>query len=189
MEINGPLLVIDFQQKLVPSIHDFKETLRNAEFLIKAFRLIEKPVLYTEQNPKGLGPTIPELKKLLEGSAARFEKLCFSSICDAACTEDDAPLSHFLQSYQQVVICGIETHICVFQTVYDLLKSGYEVFLAVDACGSIRKKDHEAAVETMRSLGAVILPSISIVYAALGSAGHPQFKEILKLVKDYLYER
>jgi nicotinamidase-related amidase len=189
MEISGPLLVIDFQEKLVSSIHDFKDTLRNAEFLIKAFKLIGKPIFYTEQNPKGLGQTIPELKTLLEGNAIGFEKLCFSSVCDAVSTENAISLSNFLESYRQLVICGIETHICVFQTVYDSLKSGFEVFLAVDACGSIRKKDHETAVETMRSLGAIVLPSISIVYATLGSSEHPKFREVLKLVKDYLYER
>jgi len=189
MKISGPLLIIDFQDKLTSAIHDFKETLRNAEFLIRAFKILNRQIFYTEQNPGGLGFTIPELRNILEGSALRFEKFCFSSVCDAASTENSALLSNLLNNYKQIVVCGIETHICVFQTVYDLLKAGYEVFLAADACGSIRKKDHEVAIETMRGLGAVVLPSISIVYAALGSAEHLKFKEVLKLVKDYLYNR
>lgn len=184
MRIDAPLLLVDFQEKLINAVHDGKKVLSNAVFLTECFKVLSKEILYTEQNPERLGRTVPELNSLLDGYAQRFEKFCFSSVCDAASGE--SLLRDRLKECSQIVICGVETHICVFQTAYDLLKSGYEVFVAYDACGSIKKEHHEAAVETLRSLGAVVLPSTSIVYACLESARAAQFKQILSIVKEHL---
>lgn len=184
MRLDAPLILIDYQEKLINAVHDSSKAVANAVFLAECFKAMEKEVFITEQNPSGLGKTVSELSSVLNGYATVFEKYCFSSICDAA--SKDQLLKERLKKYEQVVICGVETHICVFQTVYDLLKDGYEVFVAYDACSSLRREHHESALETMRSLGARVLPSLSIVYASLESSKAPFFKKVLSLVKAHL---
>lgn len=184
MRLEAPLLLIDYQEKLIRFIHDNDKVLRNASFLAQCFLKMGMEVIYTEQNPDGLGKTVSDLTSVLGNSARLFVKNCFSSLGDASCK--DLLLSEELKKYNQVIIAGVETHICVFQTAYDLMKSGYEVFVAYDACGSMKREHHEASIQTLRSLGAIVLPSISIVYAALETADNPLFKEVLQLVKDYL---
>lgn len=184
MRIDAPLLLIDYQEKLINAVHDSKKVVSNAVFLAECFKVLSREIFYTEQNPAGLGKTIEELSSVLNGHAERFEKFCFSSVCDAK--NDGALLKEKIEKYPEIVVCGVETHICVFQTVYDLLEEGYGVFVAYDACGSIKKEHHETAIETLRSLGAVVLPSISIVYACLESAKAGSFKQILSIVKEHL---
>ncbi|MCX7831713.1 MAG: isochorismatase family protein [Actinobacteria bacterium] len=186
MKLSGPLLLIDYQEKLIKNVHDPAKVVKNASFLVDCFKILERKILYTEQNPAGLGRTVTELDKHLNGYAVRFEKNCFSSLCDAVSVDLEVTLAETLKGEKQVIVAGVETHICVFQTVYDLLKSGYEVFLAVDACGALRKEHHEVAIQTLSNLGAIALPSISIVYACLESAKNPSFKKVLEVVKNYL---
>lgn len=186
MKLNGPLLLIDYQEKLLKNVHDSAKVIKNATFLVDCFKILESKILYTEQNPAGLGRTIFELDKHLNGYAIRFEKNCFSSMCDAISEDSKVTLAETLRDEKQVIVAGVETHICVFQTVYDLLKSGYEVFVAVDACGALRREHHETAIQTLSNMGAIALPSISIVYACLESAKNPAFKQILEVAKNYL---
>lgn len=193
MKINAPLLLIDYQEKLYPHIHNHSTLLKNVVFLVKSFKILRLPIIYTEQNPVGLGSTIKEIASEVRSydQAFYYSKSSFSCACSS--TEDDGIIHKIREltdalNTKQVVVCGIETHICVFQTVYDLLKEGFEVFLVENATGSMKREDHEVAVQTMRNLGALVLNSTSIVYACLETASHPQFKEILREVKGLLKE-
>jgi nicotinamidase-related amidase len=191
MKLNAPLILIDYQEKLFPHIHNQQSILKNVVFLARAFKILNLPIIYTEQNPEGLGSTVEEVAREVRGYAFYHSKKSFSCACSLA---DGGEIIQKIRDItaalntKQVVVCGIETHICVFQTVYDLLKEGYEVFLVQNASGSIKREDHETAVQTMRALGALVLNSTSIVYACLETASHPQFKEILREVKELLKE-
>lgn len=172
MKINAPLLLIDYQEKLLPHIDQADKVVKNASFLLKSWKTIGLPVLYSEQYPRGLGKTVPELEAELKG-CARIEKMSFS----CTCASDFSPFS-------ELVVAGVETHVCVFQTVYDLISDGKRVFVAEDACGSRHREYHVSAVAALRQLGAIVVPSETLVYAALEKAGTETFKKVLPLVKE-----
>lgn len=180
------MLLIDYQEKLIEKIHDHPKVIKNVTFLTSIFKLLGKEIFYTEQNPDGLGKTIEPVEKLLLGYGHKFEKYAFSSLDDSISKVNNKTLVELLKPYDQIVVCGIESHICVFQTCFDLIKSGYSVFIAHDACGSMIREHHNTAIEALRNLGAIVLPSISIVYMALGTSKNERFKEALKIVKEYL---
>jgi nicotinamidase-related amidase len=169
------LLVIDYQEKLMPAIEGARETLVAASFLIKSFQALDLPIAYSEQNPERLGATVPEIGALLEG-CPRLSKMSFS--CLGCSVFDSLPIG------PSVVVCGVESHVCVLQTTYDLLDNGFRVIVAEDACSSRRRRDHEAAVATMRQWGALVLPAESIVYGLLREAGTERFRAVLELVKE-----
>lgn len=172
---NISLLVIDFQKMLLPHIEDWKQVAANSAFLIKTFDALGLPVAYSEQNPERLGQTVPEIGELLEGRP-KIEKMSFSCV---AC--EDFSL---LGLNKQVVVTGVETHICVLQTVLELIGAGFETFVAEDACGSRHFRSHATSIDEMRSRGAWVLPSESIVYAILKQAGTDEFKRVLPFVKE-----
>ncbi len=182
MKLECPLLLIDYQEKLLPHIFEYEKALNNAIFLAKSLNILSLPVIYTEQNPDGLGRTVKSLSDELK-DAKKIEKFSFSCACEE--TDILQHLEEFNRGREKrVIVAGIESHVCVFQTVYDLIKEGYEVFVAKDACGSRKESMHRTAMHAMSTLGACILPVESIVYAAMGSAKIEQFKDILSLVKE-----
>ena len=170
------LLVIDVQEKLVPKIAGADAVVRNTAFLIDACKVLGVPVLATEQYPKGLGPTVPELAARLP--ANRPEKLAFSSCAVPAVVDS------FRAGRPKALLAGIETHVCVMQTALDLLAMGIRVFLPVDALGSRYRIDHDTAIQRMREAGAVLVTSEMAVFELTGVAGTPQFKEISRLVQE-----
>ena len=171
------LLVIDFQVKLMPAMHNCDELGRKAETLIKGCCLLDVPVLTTQQYSKGLGDTIPSIKDAL-GGFEPAEKITFSCFGD----------SEFVKRLYQfgrntIIVSGIEAHICVQQTVIDLLENGYNVFVVADCIGSRRDTDRIYAEMRMRQAGAVITTMESVLFEFLISAEHPKRKEISNLVK------
>ncbi len=170
------LLVIDVQDKLMPLILDAGRVTRNIAFLIDACRLLQMPVLATEQYPKGLGSTVPELLKRLP---ERPEKVAFSS-CAAPSIVDTL----HREARPKVVLAGIESHVCVLQTALDLLALDFRVYLPVDAISCRYRIDHDIAMRRLEHLGAVLTTSEGVAFECTGTAAHPAFKGISALVQE-----
>jgi nicotinamidase-related amidase len=166
------LVVVDVQEGFRKAIDSFEDVVRNTAILVQAARILGLPVLVTEQYPRGLGPTVPEVAEHLEG-VPRTEKLVFS----AAQAEGFG-----LGERDQALVCGIETHVCVSQTVHDLLASGTEVHLAADATSSRTASNRELALARMERAGAISSSTEAALFELLGRAGTEEFKSIQKLV-------
>ena len=171
------LLVIDIQEKILPVIKDHQQVVVNTLKLIKGFKVLNIPVFYTEQYPKGLGHTLPEIKNEL-GESELFEKMSFS------CSGAGNLFSKFDElKRNQIIVCGIEAHVCVQQTVLDLLENNFQVNVAADAVSSRKEKDYSVALNRMENLGAEITTTESILFELLNVCGTDQFKQISKIVK------
>lgn len=170
------LLIVDMQDRLLPHIESHESVTENCLKLIQGAGILSVPVTATEQYPKGLGPTTAALAKHLPD---RPEKLDFSCLecLDWATTTGD-PESRF-----RVVVAGIEAHVCVQQTVHDLLAHGFRVYVAADAVSSRKSFDRDTALERMASAGAVITTTESILFEWCQRAGSDEFKAISGLVK------
>jgi isochorismate hydrolase len=177
-ELSG-LLVIDMQDKFPPLIRRWELILGRCIRLIHFYRLMRSPILATEQYPKGLGHTVPKVKDALSlTDAILMEKTCFSSAGSPQLREQILALGK-----RQWVICGIETHVCVQQTAFDLLQLGLEVFLPTDAASSRNETDHDVAVQRMRRADVNISTSESLIFEALQDSTNPAFKQAINLVK------
>src|SRR5262245_17256481 len=170
------LLVIDLQEKLLVKIPSSDAVVRNTAFLIDAARLLEVPVQATEQYPKGLGPTTPELAKRLP---ERPDKVAFS-----CCAVPSVVEAFRRNARPKVVLAGIETHVCVQQTALDLLAQGFQVAIPVDAVGSRYAIDHDYALRRLERAGAVLTTAETVAFEWVGGADHPRFREISKLVQE-----
>jgi nicotinamidase-related amidase len=170
------LLVIDVQEKLLPLIPDAKAVVRNVAFLVDAARLLGMTVQATEQYPRGLGPTVPELAARLPH---RPEKTAFSSCAVAEVVE-----TFHREARPKVVLAGLETHVCVLNTALDLLALDFRVYLAIDAVASRYRVDHDTALRRLERAGAVLTTSEGCAFEWVGGAGHPKFKEVSRLVQE-----
>lgn len=170
------LVVIDIQEKLMASMKDRERVYKNVNLLLEAGRQINIPVLLTEQYPQGLGSTAPEIADNLT-DYKYLEKISFS-----ACTPGFYDVLRE-SGRKTVIITGSETHICVFQTVRDLIEAGYNVHLVRDAVCSRFDENYENGIQLMHDCGAVITNTETIVFDLLKQAGTPQFKIMSKLVK------
>lgn len=173
---DSALLVIDVQEKLVPKIAKADVLVKNIGFLIDGARILDVPVTATEQYPKGLGPTVPELASRLP---TRPNKVAFSCCAIPAIVED---LERDARS--KVVLAGIETHVCVLHTALDLLAKDFRVYIPMDAVGSRYPLDHEQALRRLENAGAIITTSETTVFEWLGGADHPRFKQVSALVQE-----
>jgi nicotinamidase-related amidase len=172
------LMMIDIQERLLPSIHEHEAVTQNAVRLLKAAEVLSLPVLYTEQYVKGLGSTVEEVRSALPEEARRFEKLSFS------CCDEPGFFKVLQQTMRStIVLFGTESHVCVLSTAEDLFDRGWKIMVAADACGSRAPENHLMAMETLRSHKALILPTETIVYRLLRRAGTPEFKAMLPLFK------
>jgi nicotinamidase-related amidase len=170
------LLVIDVQEKLMAKIPAADDVVRNIAFLIDGARLAGLPVLATEQYPKGLGPTVPELARRLP---ERPDKVAFS-----CCAVPSVVESFSRAARSRVVLAGIESHVCVLQTALDLLANNFRVYLPVDAVASRHGVDHELALRRLEQAGAVLTTSETCVFEWVGGADHPEFKKVSQLVQE-----
>ena len=174
---NAALLVIDIQERILPVIFEHERVVDNTLKLINGFKILNVPVYFTEQYPKGLGPTEPKIREAL-GNADAIQKMTFS--CFGA---GDLFDKLKLKKNQQIIVCGIESHVCVMQTVLDLLAVGFQVQVAADAVSSRRKFDYEVALRRMENNGAEITLTESILFEMLNVCGTDEFKSISKIVK------
>lgn len=171
------LLVIDFQEKLLPVIHESEDAIANVLNLINGFKIMNLPVYYTEQYPKGLGATAKKIKDALHNAHA-IEKMSFS------CFGVQELFQELKQKgLKQIVVTGVESHVCVQQSVLDLLANDFQVDVAADAVSSRRLYDKETALNRMRSNGAEITTTESILFELLEVCGTDEFKSVSKLVK------
>ena len=170
------VLIIDMQQKLLPTVQDSEGCVAAAMRLIEAAAVLKLPVLAAEQYPAGLGHTDPRVAALLNPSHT-FEKKKFSAWIEPMVSQ-----LGFL-SRNQIIVAGIETHVCVQLTVLDLLREGNQVWVCADAVSSRRGVDREIALSRMSLAGAVVTTTESVIFELLGEAGSDEFKRILKIVK------
>jgi nicotinamidase-related amidase len=173
------LLVIDVQEKLLPPIFQKEQLVRNSQLLIRLAGILNMPTVLTAQYPKGLGNTVPEVAALLPDARA-IEKLVFSCFgSDVFCST----LKRLPGNPNTVILCGMESHICVAQTALAALREGYLVHVASDAVSSRTEWNWKIGLDRMRSAGAVISSNEMIIYEALGSSGTSAFKDILQYLK------
>lgn len=170
------LLVIDVQDRIIATIAEHETTVANIKALIGAARVLDVPVIATQQ--QNLGEYVPELKDLLP-NAPNFQKFSFSCCGDPAIMRKLGEMSK-----KTVIVCGIETHICVLQTVLDLLTHGYSVLLVRDGTSSHASIDRETAIERMRGAGAMVGTAEAVVYELTEKAGTDRFRKILEIVKE-----
>ena len=170
-------LVIDIQEKLFPHMDQKEELLRRTAILLEGFKVLQIPMVITEQYPKGLGPTLEPISLVLD-NASVLEKISFSCCGEAAFSDKLKSLGR-----STVIICGIEAHVCVLQTVVDLVEQAYEVMVVEDCISSRNPTDLRVAVERMRSEGAVITTCESVLFELARMAGTEEFKAISRLVK------
>lgn len=171
------LLIIDLQEKILPVIRNIDSVIENTQKLIKGFKQLQLPIYFTEQYPKGLGSTSGKILSELEGYKA-IQKMSFS--CFGA---EDLFQELRTKKLHQIVVTGVESHVCVQQTVLDLLANDFQVNVAADAISSRRESDYIIALDRMRTLGAEITTSESILFELLEICGTPEFKAISKIVK------
>lgn len=163
------VLIIDVQEKLLNAVYDKELCYKNAVIMSKAAQILDIPVVITEQYPKGLGSTVAGIC-----GTNIFEKTSFSAFEE---------IKTALEGRKQIVVFGIETHICVNQTVESLLKAGFEVHVVKDASSSRMEAEHLAGLERMRDNGAHILTTEIALFEWLGTSKHPKFKDVQKLIK------
>lgn len=168
------LLVIDIQERLVAAMKYGSQVVEKTGILLTTAKAMEIPVVVTEQYPKGLGNTVPELP--VEGAKV-FEKITFSGYTPE--------VKEALQqaNRKKIIVTGIETHVCVYQTVRDLLIEGYQVFVVGDGVCSRTKENYRNGLSLMASMGAVVTNTETVFFDLLKRAGTPQFKELSKLIK------
>ena len=173
------LVVIDIQEKLLPPIFQKAQLIKNSQLLIRLAGILKIPALMTTQYARGLGNTVPEIASLLPDTHAIDKQIfsCFGS--DAFCSQ----LKRLPGNRNTVLLCGMESHICVTQTALGALREGYIVHVASDAVSSRTEWNWKIGLERMRAAGAVISSTEMILYELLRSAGAPAFKELLPYLK------
>src|SRR4249920_1452665 len=167
------LLLIDLQERLMPVIHDHEAVVARAVRLAEAATLLDVPVRGTEQNPAGLGRTVPQL-------AGYPQEIMTKTTFSAA---GDPGFAALLPAAGEIVVAGVEAHVCVLQTVLDLLDAGRRVVWAADATGSRDPADRAAAIDRARQHGAEVVTSEMVLFEWLRDSRHPEFREMQKLLR------
>ena len=175
------LVVVDVQERLVPAIDEelYARSLKNFKIAFEAAGTLGLPIVLSEQYPRGLGRTVPDVLRALEGTTfERIEKVAFS------CARDEGFLAAISKTgRRQVVLVGMETHVCVYQTSVDLLNAGYEVFVLDDAVSSRFLHNHQSGIAALRDAGAVVVSTETAVFQMMKVAGTPEFKKISSLLR------
>jgi nicotinamidase-related amidase len=171
------LLVVDIQARFAQTIHGWEPLVQNSAVLCRAAGALGVPVIVTEQNPRALGHTVPEIAAALPPETPVFHKTRFSSVTP----EVAAALSALHRG--TVLMCGIEAHVCVLQTTLDLLAGGRHAFLCTDCISASQASQVAPAFTRMERAGAIPTGALSSIYELLGDAAHPRFKACLEMVK------
>jgi len=174
---NTILVVIDVQGKLAEIMHNKENLFANLERIIKGVQVLNIPIIWTEQVPEKLGPTLPQFSELLIDSTKPITKSSFS--CCGVASFTDALKS---SGRQQILLAGIEAHVCVYQTTLDLLADGYEVQIITDAVSSRTPENRHIALTRMKDAGAILTSTEMALFELLLVAKGPQFKQISRIV-------
>jgi nicotinamidase-related amidase len=173
------VLVIDLQEKLLPLIGHWERIIEAGKKLLDGVRVFDLPVLATEQYPKGLGPTHAAIRECLtRGGAKVVEKLTFSACAEPAVREALQAIDR-----PQIIMIGIESHVCVQQTTLDLVTMDYDVFVCADAVGSRGCVDYETSLDRMRQEGAFVTTVESALFELCGRSDTKRFKEMIEVIK------
>ncbi len=172
------LLVIDIQEKFLPVLHNPDQVVQGASRLIKGCNQLNVPIVVSEQYPQGLGPTVDDLKALFTPSTAVITKTAFG------CCGDPSFESYIQSSGRtQIIVCGLEAHVCVNQTVVRLLELGYSVALVEDALGTRHASNLDIALRKLTQLGALPYSVEMVLFELLREASHPAFKSVQQLIR------
>jgi nicotinamidase-related amidase len=177
MRAKAGLVVVDVQERLLPTIFEHQRVVQNTVRLIQGAAVLQVPVFTTEQYRKGLGPTVPEVAAAIPGFAP-MEKLAFS-----ACGASGFIAALKKKRVSAAILCGIEAHVCVSQTCLDLLERGFRVFVVADAVSSRTQDNYRFGLDRMRAAGAVIVSTEMVLFEMLERSGTEEFRQILNLVK------
>ena len=170
-------LVVDYQERLMPVIYDNEELERRSAVLLKGLKTLGVPMVMTQQYTKGIGMTVPAITEAV-GSSDYFDKITFS------CYEDGAVRARIEElGKKNVIVCGIEAHICVLQTCIDLNAAGYTPVLVADCISSRKSYDTEIALLRAQSEGIYVTTTEAVLFELTRKAGSPVFKEISRLIK------
>lgn len=172
------LIIIDIQEKLVKAIPNSDEVVSNFEKIAHCADILNIPTIVTEQYPQGLGQTVRNLKDSISEGTFTVEKASFSAM-----QEDNFKNGILSLERKQILIGGIETHICVLQTAYDLIKEGYDVYILKDCSSSRNFFENETGLELLKQYGAKITSSEIAIFEWLKTSKNPHFKEIQALIK------
>ncbi|MFO7762017.1 MAG: isochorismatase family protein [Thermodesulfobacteriota bacterium] len=173
------LYVVDPQERLMAHIHEADQVVRNISLMIHLVRTLDIPVITSTQYKKGVGPIIPELAALL-GDIACPDKMEFNGLDNQGV---NAFLNRLSVEVNTILLCGVETHICIYQSAIGALRQGYEVRVVADAVSSRNPVNDHLGQERLRELGVVLTPAEMIIYELLRKAGTPEFKTMLPLLK------
>lgn len=173
------LYVIDPQEKLMAHIHETDRVSRSIALMIHLARTLDFPVVANTQYKKGIGPIVPEVAELLEGVPCP-DKLTFNGFGNGAVQQE---MENLPKEVDTLLLCGVETHICVYQTAIGALQAGYSVWVVADGVSSRSPANDQLGQERLRELGAILAPAEMIVYELLQRAGTEHFKEMLPYLK------
>jgi nicotinamidase-related amidase len=170
-------IAIDYQERLLPAMHNEKQLLKNSQILLKGLKALRVPIVVSRQYPKGLGDIVPELKAELQGYQV-YDKMTFSCY-------DDSPICAAVKEFKRkyVIVCGVEAHICVLQTMIDLQTDGYQTIFAADCTASRQHLDWELALKRAAQEGSIITSYEAVLFELTRSSKTPAFKVISNLVK------
>ncbi|XP_040280313.1 isochorismatase domain-containing protein 2 [Bufo bufo] len=170
------LFLCDMQEKFRNNVTFFNQIVSVAARVLQTAKILEIPVVVTEQYPKGLGLTVPELGA---DGIKKYSKTCFSML-----TPDVEKELQSIPERQSVILCGIETHACIMSTTLDLLNKGFNVHVVADACSSRSQVDRLVALSRMKQSGAFLTTGEGVILQLLQDAAHPKFREVQKIIKD-----
>jgi len=173
------LVIVDLQEAFRPVIHEFEQIVARTAVVAQAFKLMNLPILVTEQVPLKLGATVEEIKSVLATGVVAVDKTAFSC-CGAGYFMEQLK---GLRQVKQVLICGIETHVCVNQTAHDLMAAGYQVHVPLDCTSSRTPQNRQAGLDKMIISHALPSSSEMALFELMGDARHEQFKPISQLIK------
>jgi len=176
------LMVIDLQEKLLPAIADSEDILKKAEAIVESANELGIPLLVSEQYPQGLGPTVKPLRDLAGGLSAAVAKVEFSCMAHAGLAERVLGQAAGPQR-DQVIIAGIEAHVCVLQTALDMVARGLQVYVVADATGSRKRRDYQLGLDRMRQEGVRIVSSEMLLFEWVRKAGTESFRAVSRRVK------
>lgn len=171
------LLVIDVQGNLAENMAGKDSLFKHIQALIKLARILQIPILYTEQVPEKIGKTVPAISNELSGITP-YIKSAFS-----CCQEEDFMKAVKALFRKEIIVCGIETHVCVVQTVFDLLKFSYKVQVVADAVSARKETDNILALKRIESMGATVTSTEMLATELLRTSAHEKFKDVLQLIK------
>ncbi len=171
------LVVVDIQERIIPKIFGQQTVISNAVTLIKSAKILNIPIIVTEQYPKGLGSTIPEIKDLITPWQP-IEKIRFSCFGNSDFSKKLKELKR-----DSIILCGIESHVCITQTALGGLKSGYSVFFVKDAISSRTENNRETGFERMAQAGTIPTSTEMVMFELLKEAGTDKFKQMVSMIK------